>query len=139
MLSKPRAREVLKLYLAVTERTINAILIREEGETEHPVYYTSKALQEIELRYSPLEKLAYILVVTARKLRPYFLEHSIEVLTNSPLKQTLQKPDTSRRMVQWAVELGQLDIRYKPRTSIKGQALADFVQEFNDEPRNESL
>lgn len=30
----------------------------------------------------------------------------------------------------WAVELGEYDIRYKPRTVIKGQALAIFVTEF---------
>ncbi|XP_022865611.1 uncharacterized protein LOC111385455 [Olea europaea var. sylvestris] len=36
--------------------------------------------------------------MAARKLRPYFLEHPIEVLTNSPLRQILQRPDTSGGM-----------------------------------------
>ncbi|XP_074378382.1 uncharacterized protein LOC141719919 [Apium graveolens] len=30
----------------------------------------------------------------------------------------------------WTVELGQFEVDYKPRTAIKGQALADFVLEF---------
>ncbi|XP_074359652.1 uncharacterized protein LOC141699695 [Apium graveolens] len=30
----------------------------------------------------------------------------------------------------WTVDLGQLEVDYKPRTAIKGQALADFVPEF---------
>ncbi|XP_022846390.1 uncharacterized protein LOC111369139 [Olea europaea var. sylvestris] len=64
------------------------------------------------------------------KLRPYFLEHPIEVLTNSPLRQTLQRPDTSGRMVKWAVELEQFDIKYTPRSSIKSQAVVDFVSEL---------
>lgn len=33
-------------------------------------------------------------------------------------------------MVQWAIELSQFDIEYKPRTAIKAQVLADFVTEF---------
>ncbi|KAK4388276.1 hypothetical protein Sango_2434200 [Sesamum angolense] len=56
-------------------------------------------------RYTPIEKVAFALVVTARRLRPNFLSHSVGVKTNLPLKQTLEKPDTSGLMVKWAVEL----------------------------------
>lgn len=33
---------------------------------------------------------------------------------------------------EMAVELSQYDIAYKPRSSIKGRSLADFVVEFTD-------
>ncbi|XP_060972318.1 uncharacterized protein LOC133038245 [Cannabis sativa] len=77
-----------------------------------------------------MEKLAFALVISSRKLRPYFQAHSITVLTNYPLRQVLAKPETSGRLLKWSVELSQFDIRYKPRTAIKGQALADFILEF---------
>ena len=32
--------------------------------------------------------------------------------------------------MKWAIELSKFDIRYKPKTAIKGQVLADFVMEF---------
>jgi ribonuclease HI len=50
------------------------------------------------------------------------------------LKKVLQKPDLSGRLVNWAVELGQFDIEFHPRTAIKGQALADFFLEFCNTP-----
>ncbi|XP_077240348.1 uncharacterized protein LOC143881245 [Tasmannia lanceolata] len=67
--------------------------------------------------------------MAARKLRPYFQAHTIKVLTNQPLRQVLHKPDTSGRLVKWAVELSEFDIRYMPRPAIKAQVLADFVAE----------
>ncbi|KAM2645265.1 hypothetical protein EV1_018826 [Malus domestica] len=57
----------------------------EDGNVELPVYYASKALQDAGTRYSNIEKLALALVMSARKLRPYFQAHSIIVLTNHPL------------------------------------------------------
>ena len=32
--------------------------------------------------------------------------------------------------MKWAIELSEFDIRYKPKTAIKGQVLGDFVMEF---------
>ena len=37
-------------------------------------------------------------------------------------------------MVLWALELTQFDIKYKARTTIKVQALADFIVDFNTIP-----
>ena len=77
-----------------------------------------------------MEKLILALVNTARKLRPYFQSHTIEVPTEYPMKQVLHKPETSGRLMKWAIELSEFDIRYKPKTAIKGQVLADFVMKF---------
>ena len=77
-----------------------------------------------------MEKLILALVTAARKLRPYFQAHTIEVPTEYPMKQVLHKPEVSGRLMKWAIELSEFDIRYKPKTAIKGQVLADFVMEF---------
>lgn len=45
----------------------------------------------------------------------------------------LLKLDTSRRLAKWAIELGEHDINYRPRASIKGQTLADFLIEIPNE------
>ena len=77
-----------------------------------------------------MEKLILALVTVAQKLRPYFQAHTIEVPTEYPMKQVLHKPETSGRLMKWAIELSEFDMRYKPKTAIKGQVLADFVMEF---------
>ena len=77
-----------------------------------------------------MEKLILALVTTARKLRPYFQAHTIEVPTEYPMKQVLHKPETSGRLMKWAIELSEFDIRYKQKTAIKGQVLSDLVMEF---------
>ena len=77
-----------------------------------------------------MEKLILALVTTARKLRPYFQAHTIEVPTEYPMKQVLHRPETSGRLMKWAIELSEFDIRYKLKTAIKGQVLVDFVMEF---------
>ena len=36
----------------------------------------------------------------------------------------------SERLTKCAIELGEFDIKFMPRTTIKGQAVVDFVAEF---------
>ena len=77
-----------------------------------------------------MEKMILALVTTSRKLRPYFQAHNIEVLTEYPMKQILHKPKTSGRLIKWAIELSEFDIRYKPRIAVKRHILAYFIMEF---------
>uniref|UniRef100_A0A2N9HJR6 Uncharacterized protein n=1 Tax=Fagus sylvatica TaxID=28930 RepID=A0A2N9HJR6_FAGSY len=140
LLSPSQQGETLSLYLAVSPTAVSSALIREDGGTQLPVYYTSRAFQGAEERYPAMEKLALALVIAARKLRPYFQSHKIIVLTNHPLRKAMNKPDAAGRLIQWAVELSEFDIEYHPRQAIKAQALADFIAEFTvteDEPSEE--
>ena len=74
----------------------------------------SKRLLDAETRYPELEKLVLAFMVAFRKLRPYFHVHPIEVLTNYPLRQVLQKSEASGRLFKWAIELGQLEVNFRP-------------------------
>ena len=47
----------------------------------------------------------------------------------------LKRSNFTGRIAKWGSWLGAFDIRYKPRNSVKGQVLADFVAEFS--PRDE--
>ncbi|KAL0449449.1 UNVERIFIED_CONTAM: hypothetical protein Slati_1501300 [Sesamum latifolium] len=90
LLVKPSPGETLYLYLSIAPQAVSSVLIREEDGKQLPIYYVSKLLSGAEGRYTPIEKIALALVVTARRLRPYFLSHPVGVKTNTPLKQTLE-------------------------------------------------
>jgi hypothetical protein len=81
-----------------------------------------------------MEKLAFALVITSRKLQPYFQAHTIRVLTEYPLRKILQKLNLSRRLAKWAIKLGEFDLEFLSRSTIKGQALADILVEFTNLP-----
>ena len=97
---------------------------------QRPIYYTSKALRGVEGRYPLIEKLAFTLIIASRKLRHYFQTHVINVMTVHPLKKAMNRLEAAGRLIQWAVELREFDIRYQPRNAIKAQALADYIAEF---------
>ncbi|KAK4403035.1 hypothetical protein Sango_1044200 [Sesamum angolense] len=109
LLVKPIPGDTLHLCLSSTSQAISSVLVREENGAQTPIYYISKVLNRAECRYPPIEKMALALVTRARKLR---------------------RPEASERLVKWAIELSKYDISYLPRTTIKAQALADFVSEM---------
>ncbi|XP_075663351.1 uncharacterized protein LOC142632925 [Castanea sativa] len=122
--------EELFMYLVVSSAAISAALIREEGKVQKPVYFISRALRGVEERYPQMEKLAFAFVTAARKLKPYFQAHTINVLTDKPLGRAMSSPEAAGQMALWAIELSEFDIRYQPRAVVKGQVLVNFVAEF---------
>jgi ribonuclease HI len=130
VLSRPCEGGVLYLYLAVASEAVSSALIRETTEGQKPVYFTSKVLQGPELRYQQIEKIVLALVNAARRLRYYFLAHTIVVRTDQPIISLLGRPDMAGRMLKWSLELSEFDIRYESRKALKAQVLADFVAEM---------
>ena len=99
------------------------------------VYYMSKSLNEAEVCCLPLEKAILAVVHATRKLPHYFQAHTVVVLTQLPLKSILKSANYTRRIAKWGTILGAFDIKYMPRTSIKGQVLANLVAEFAEYPK----
>jgi hypothetical protein len=136
VLTAPRKKEQLMLYLAVTTHVVSSSIVVERQEDGHaypvqrPVYFVGKVLSESKARYQPVQKLLYAVLITSRKLRHYFQEYSVSVITDYPLGDILRNQDATGRISKWAVELGALNIDFKPRTAIKSQALVDFMAEW---------
>ena len=61
------------------------------------------------------------------------------VLTQLPLKAILRSADYTERIAKWGMILGAFDIKYMPRTLVKGQILANLAAKFAEGPaKNES-
>ncbi|XP_027151870.1 uncharacterized protein LOC113751923 [Coffea eugenioides] len=80
-LTSSRPEETLYLYLLAADEAVSAVLMRDDG-VQVPIYYISRVLCGPETRYTRAEKLVLGLVHVARRLKPYFLAHPAQDLTD---------------------------------------------------------
>ncbi|XP_050121386.1 uncharacterized protein LOC126599068 [Malus sylvestris] len=100
------------IMMKVSEVAVSSAHMREELGAKLPVFYTSKALLDAKTRYPKIEKLILVLVVAARKLKPYFQAHIAIVMTQYPLRLILNGSYAFQQIMKWALELGQYGIVY---------------------------
>ena len=81
----------------------------------------------VKLNYTEIEKIAYAVLISSRKLKHYFQAHEIIVPSSQPLRDIFNNKEASRRIEKWATELSQFELNFVPRTTIKSQALANFM------------
>ena len=89
IMSSPETDEVLFAYIAVAPHAVSLVLMRVNNGRQRPIYYVSKSLHEVKIRYLPLEKAILAVVHGARKLPYYFRAHTVVILTQLPLKAIL--------------------------------------------------
>jgi ethanolamine utilization protein EutP (predicted NTPase) len=128
----------LQLYMSATSNVISTTIVVERGESDtnrkiqYIVYFISEALSDSKTLYFHIMKLAYALLITSHKLSHYFQVHQIKVHTSSTLGEILNNREATGKIANWAIELSMHDIVYKPRTTIKAQALSDFIAEWTE-------
>jgi ribonuclease HI len=131
--------EDLLSYISCTTHVVSTALVVERAEeghaypVQHPVYYISKVLRPSKKKYPQVQKLLYAILLTARKLRHYFDDHKVIVVTGFPIGDILHNKEAIGRIAKWACKLGAHDIEFRPRTAIKTQALVDFVSEWTEQ------
>ncbi|GJZ14792.1 reverse transcriptase domain-containing protein [Tanacetum coccineum] len=120
MLTAPKEREELIMYLTAAKEAISAVLMTEREGEKMPVYFVSRALRGPEINYTPMEKLVLALLSVSMRLKRYFQAHTIVVIINQPIRQLLSNSEITERMLKWKFELEGYDIQYRLRISIKG-------------------
>jgi hypothetical protein len=129
----------LLLYLSASNSAVNVVVVqeKEEGKLKKiPVYFASEALSWSKLFYSELEKIAYAVVMAARKLRHYFEGHRIRVIMNQLLNDLFVNKEASTRIIKWGAELSEYIVDFERRSAIKSQVLADFVVDWTSPTHN---
>ena len=70
--------------------------------------------------------------MASRKLKQYFVGHPITVVSSAPLGDIIQNREATGRVAKWAIEHEPHALKYMPRTTIKSQALVDFINEWTE-------
>ncbi|GKF72680.1 hypothetical protein Tco_0208794, partial [Tanacetum coccineum] len=81
-----------------------------------------KLIAELPTLTAPMEKEEVIVYLAAAR--------------EAPIKQVLSKLEITGRLQKWSIEMGEYDIHYGSRVSIKGQILANFIVE---RPEDDSI
>ena len=74
--------------------------------------------------------MCYGVYFTTKKLKQYFQEHVVTVVSTTPIGEIIGCRDASSRVAKWAIQLAGHTILYEPCTTIKSQALADFLVDW---------
>ncbi|GJY06745.1 reverse transcriptase domain-containing protein [Tanacetum coccineum] len=101
-------------------------------EAEEAFKQMKQLIAELPMLTTPMEKEELIVYLVATK-ETVSAAHPIIVITDQPIQQILSRPEVAGRLQKWSIELGECAIHYRPRVSVKGQILADFIVERSEE------
>ncbi|GJT17814.1 reverse transcriptase domain-containing protein [Tanacetum coccineum] len=121
MLTTLMEKKELNIYLVAAKETVNAVLITERKAKQMPIYFVSRALRGPEINYTST------------------LDCPIIVITDQPIQQVLPRLKVAGTLQKWSIRLGEYAIHYRPRVSVKGQILADFIVKRPEEDSPDTL
>jgi hypothetical protein len=104
ILAAPAPREPMLLYITATPRVISIVIVVErtkEGKelpVQLPVYYLSEVLTLSKQNYPHYQKVAYGVYMAAKKLKHYFEQHPITVVSTTPLSEIIGCKDVLGRV-----------------------------------------
>jgi hypothetical protein len=88
IITAPLPGEDLLLYIVVKTHVVSsAIVVERSGEghvfgVQRPMYFVSEVLSKSKVWYPAVQKLLYAILIISRKLRHYFDEYKITVITD---------------------------------------------------------
>jgi len=108
VLIPPQQGKPFKLYLSTNGMVIGSALIQEFEGKERVIYYLSRRLIDAKTRYSA---------------------ECTVICKDDVVRYMLSMPIMSGRIGKWILALSKFDLRYESAKTVKGQIMADFVNQ----------
>ncbi|CAJ0589159.1 unnamed protein product [Cylicocyclus nassatus] len=117
ILAAPRLGEPFVIETSGSSKAVAAVLRQDQNGEMRCIAYASRALNQHESRYPPIELEALALVFAVQKFRPYIDGAKCTVITDhAPLKALLHRKDLMGRLAKYQIILQEYDIQivYRP-------------------------
>ncbi|XP_075077149.1 uncharacterized protein LOC142163895 [Nicotiana tabacum] len=127
----PEQGKPLLLYLLVLDNAFGCVLGQhdETGRKEQAIYYLRKKFMSCKAKYTLIERCCALTWI-AQKLRHYMSVYTTHLISRlNPLKYIFEKPMPIGKLAKMKIFLTQFDSVYITQMAIKGQALADHLEE----------
>lgn len=97
----------MRLYISASDLTIGSMLAqKDDNGDERAIYYLSRVLNDVEIRYNLIAKMYLCLYFSCMKLKHYIRPVYVYVSSHfDVIKNMLSKPILHRRIEKWVLAL----------------------------------
>ena len=105
IMAHPDPKKPFRLYTDASEVAVGAVLTQVDDDgVERPIHYVSKGFSTSQRRWSAIEREAFAIVHSLRKLQPYLQGADLTILTDhKPLRSIFQCELKNSKVQRWAM------------------------------------